>query len=397
MYGEAAECEMIGKNPDEEAVMPLPMSRRTFAGTLGAAAGVAILDTPLMSRAAEAATRRARPSDAVILSSNENPYGPSAGALEAAAKAAANRYPDALEEEAREAIAKHHGVAVDQVLLGCGSSEILRMADMAFSGPGRRVVAAEPTFEAVLMFAKVLHADGVKVPLTADFRHDLPKMADACDASTGLLYVCNPNNPTATIVTGDEMAAFAAKVPASAMILVDEAYHHFVEDPRYRSSLELIAKHPNVVVARTFSKIYGMAGLRLGYAVGSKETIAAMAPYASWSNTNAAVLAAAAASLADPNLVPRQKKLLNDTRKWLVSELTKQGRRTMPSEANFVMVDVGGDVAPVIQAFRARKILVGRKFPSLPTWLRVTVGKRDEMAAFLAALPEIVPVPAAAA
>ena len=377
--------------------MPLPMSRRTFAGTLGAAAGVAILDTPLMSRAAEAATRRARPSDAVILSSNENPYGPSAGALEAAVKAAANRYPDALEEEAREAIAKHHGVAVDQVLLGCGSSEILRMADMAFSGPGRRVVAAEPTFEAVLMFAKVLHADGVKVPLTADFRHDLPKMADACDASTGLLYVCNPNNPTATIVTGDEMAAFAAKVPASAMILVDEAYHHFVEDPRYRSSLELIAKHPNVVVARTFSKIYGMAGLRLGYAVGSKETIAAMAPYASWSNTNAAVLAAAAASLADPNLVPRQKKLLNDTRKWLVSELTKQGRRTMPSEANFVMVDVGGDVAPVIQAFRARKILVGRKFPSLPTWLRVTVGKRDEMAAFLAALPEIVPATAAAA
>lgn len=377
--------------------MPLPMSRRSFAGTLGAAAGVAILDTPLVSRAAEAATRRARPSDAVILSSNENPYGPSAGALEAAAKAAANRYPDALEEEAREAIAKHHGVAIDQILLGCGSSEILRMADLAFSGHGRRVVAAEPTFEAVLMFAKVLHADGVKVPLTADFRHDLPKMADACDASTGLLYVCNPNNPTATIVTGGEMAAFAAKVPASATILVDEAYHHFVEDPRYRSSLELIAKHPNVVVARTFSKIYGMAGLRLGYAVGSKETIAAMAPYASWSNANAAVLAAAAASLADPDLVPRQKKLLNDTRKWLVSELTKQGRRTMPSEANFVMVDVGGDVAPVIQAFRARKILVGRKFPSLPNWLRVTVGKRDEVAAFLAVLPEIVPATAAAA
>ncbi|MCM3875677.1 MAG: aminotransferase class I/II-fold pyridoxal phosphate-dependent enzyme [Thermoanaerobaculia bacterium] len=348
--------------------MSLPISRRAFAGTLGAAAGVAILDTPLMSRAAEAA-----------------------------AKAAANRYPDALAEEAREAIAKHHGVAVDQVLLGCGSSEILRMADMAFSGPGRRVVAAEPTFEAVLMFAKVLRADGVKVPLTADFRHDLPKMASACDATTGLVYVCNPNNPTATIVTGDEMAAFAAKVPPSATILVDEAYHHFVEDPRYRSSLELIAKHPNVVVARTFSKIYGMAGLRLGYAVSSMEAIAAMAPYASWSNTNAAVLAAAAASLADPDLAPRQKKLLNDTRKWLVSELTKQGRRTMPSEANFVMVDVGGDVAPVIQAFRAKKILVGRKFPSLPNWLRVTIGKREEVAAFLAALPEIVPAPVRAA
>jgi histidinol-phosphate aminotransferase len=377
--------------------MPLAMSRRAFAGSLGAAAGVAFLDTPLASRTAVAATKRPRPADAVILSSNENPYGPSAAALEAAARAAANRYPDALEDEAREAIAKHHGVAAEQVLLGCGSSEILQMADQAFSGPGRKVVAAEPTFEAVLAYAKVARAEGIKVPLTPDFRHDLPAMAASCDVSTGVVYVCNPNNPTATIVTGDEMAAFAAKVPATATILVDEAYHHFVEDPRYRSSLELVAKHPNVVIARTFSKIYGMAGLRLGYAVGSKETIATMAPFASWSNANAGVLAAAAASLADPELVPRQRKLLNDTRKWLVSELTRQGRRTMPSEANFVMVDVGGDVAPVIQAFRARKILVGRKFPSLPNWLRVTVGRREEVAAFLAALPEIVPAPVRAA
>jgi len=378
--------------------MPLAISRRTFAGTLGAAAGAALLDSPLVRRTAEAATaRRARPLDAVLLNSNENPYGPSAKALEAAAKAAPNRYPDGLEEEVRAAIAKHHGVAPGHVLLGCGSSEILRMADMAFSGPDRRVVAAEPTFEAVLMFAKVLRANGVKVPLTADFRHDLPRMADACDASTGLVYVCNPNNPTGTIVSGDEMAAFAVRVPAAATILVDEAYHHFVEDPRYRSSCELIAAHPNVVVARTFSKIYGMAGLRLGYAIGPEAKIAAMSPYASWSNTNSAVLAAALECLADPDLVPRQKKTLNDTRRWLVSELAKQGRRTMPSETNFVMIDVGGDVAPVIQAFRARKILVGRKFPSLPNWLRVSIGTRPQTEAFVSALGEIVPVRAAAA
>ncbi len=356
------------------------------------------MDSPLVRRTAEAATaRRARPLDAVLLNSNENPYGPSAKALEAAAKAPPNRYPDGLEEEVRAAIAKHHGVAPEQVVLGCGSSEVLRMADMAFSGPGKRVVAAEPTFEAVLMFAKVLHANGVKVPLTADFRHDLPRMAEACDGSTGLLYVCNPNNPTGTIVSGDEMAAFASRVQAETTILVDEAYHHFVEDPRYRSSCELIAAHPNVVVARTFSKIYGMAGLRLGYAIGPEAKIAAMAPYASWSNTNSAVLAATLECLADPDLVPRQKKTLNDTRRWLVSELAKQGRRTMPSETNFVMIDVGGDVAPVIQAFRARKILVGRKFPSLPNWLRVSIGTRPQTEAFAAALGEIVPVRAAAA
>jgi len=378
--------------------MPLAISRRAFAGTLGAAAGAALLDSPLVRRTADAAPgRRARPLYAVLLNSNENPYGPSAKALEAAAKAAPNRYPDGLEEEVRAAIAVHHGALPEQIVLGCGSSEILRMADMAFSGPGRRVVAAEPTFEAVLTFAKVVHADGVKVPLTTDFRHDLPRMAEACDASTGLVYVCNPNNPTGTIVSGDEMAAFACRVPAGTTILVDEAYHHFVEDPRYRSSCELIAAHPNVVVARTFSKIYGMAGLRLGYAIGAEPRIKAMAPFASWSNTNSAVLAASLECLADPDLVPRQKKTLNDTRRWLVAELAKQGRRTMPSETNFVMIDVGADVTPVIEAFRSRKILVGRKFGSLPNWLRVSLGTRPQTEAFVSALSDIVPMRAAAA
>jgi histidinol-phosphate aminotransferase len=372
------------------------LSRRAFAGTLGVSAGTVLLDSPFGRTAAAAMARHPKPVDAVLLNSNENPYGPSAKALEAAAKAAPNRYPDGLADEARAAIAKHHGVPPEHVLLGCGSSEVLRMADLAFSGPDRRVVAAEPTFEAVLMFAKVLHANAVKVPLTADFRHDLPRMADACDASTGLVYVCNPNNPTGTIVSGDEMAAFASRVQAGTTILVDEAYHHFVEDPRYRSSCELIAARPNVIVARTFSKIYGMAGLRLGYAIGPEPKIKAMAPFASWSNTNSAVLAAALECLADPDLVPRQKKTLNDTRRWLVSELSKQGRRTMPSEANFVMIDVGGDVTPVIEAFRSRKLFVGRKFPSLPNWLRVSIGTREQVESFAVALNEIVPLKAIA-
>jgi histidinol-phosphate aminotransferase len=378
--------------------MPLAISRRSFAGTLGLAAGAALLDTPL-ARTAEAAGRRPRPDGAILLNSNENPYGPSAKALQAFSEAAkiANRYPDALEDAMRAAIVKHHGVASDQVVLGCGSSEILQMADLAFSGPSLKVVAAEPTFEAVLEYAKAIRAEGIKVPLSPDFRHDLPKMADAAAEGAGLVYVCNPNNPTGTIVTGDELAAFVPKVPPSATILVDEAYHHFVEDPRHRSAVELVGRWPNVVVTRTFSKIYGMAGLRLGYAVGSTEKIAALAKFASFSNANAAVLSAALASLADPELVPRQRKLLNDARRWLVAEMAKEGRRTIPSEANFVMIDAGGDVTPVIEAFRKRNILVGRKFPSLPNWLRVTVGTPGEMQAFAAALAEIVPPRAAAA
>ena len=377
--------------------MPFALTRRSFAGNLGLAAGAALIEAPL-ARTLAAAARSPRPANALILNSNENPYGPSPKALEAFGKAGlvANRYPDALEDEMCSAIAKHHRVAPDQVVLGCGSSEILQMADEAFAGPGRRVVAAEPTFEAVLLYAKALRAEAVKVPLSADFRHDLSKMGAAAAEGVGLVYVCNPNNPTGTIVTGDELSAFVESVPPGVTVLVDEAYHHFVEEPAYRTAVGLIGRHPNVVVARTFSKIYGMAGLRLGYAVGSKERIAEMTTFASFSNANAAVLAAALASLQDADHLVRMRKALNDARRWLSGEMARQGRRTIPSEANFLMVDVGGDVAPVIGAFRSRSILVGRKFPSLPNWLRITVGKPDEMQAFAAALAEIVPAKAAA-
>ena len=378
--------------------MPIAFSRRSFAGPLGLAAGAALLEAPL-SRVAEAAARRPRPADAILLNSNENPYGPSPNALDAYVQAGgvANRYPDAREDEIRAAIAKHHGVAVEQVVLGCGSSEILQMADEAFAGPGGRVVAAQPTFEAVLLYAAAIRAEGIRVPLTSGFRHDLPAMAAAAREKTaGLVYVCNPNNPTGTIVPGAAIVSFVESLPASTVVLVDEAYHHFVEDPEYRSAVELIAKNPNVVVARTFSKIYGMAGLRLGYAVGSKERIAAMTTFASFSNANAAVLAAAGAALADAPSVQRTRKKLNDTRRWLAEEMARQGRRTIPSEANFMMIDVERDVAPVIEEFRKKNILVGRKFPSLPNWLRITIGKPEEMTAFVGALAGIVPAKAAA-
>jgi histidinol-phosphate aminotransferase len=211
------------------------------------------------------------------------------------------------------------------------------------------------------------------------------------------VYVCNPNNPTGTIVTGDELLAFLAQVPPAAVVVVDEAYHHFVEAPAYRSAVETVERFPNVVVTRTFSKIYGMAGMRLGYAVASKANAEALRSHASWGNTNAAVLAAAQASLAEEGLVARQRERLNGTRRWLASELARDGRRTLRSEANFLMVDVGTDVKPVIEAFESRGIRVGRRFAALPTWLRVTIGTRAETEAFLAGLRAIVPARAAAA
>jgi histidinol-phosphate aminotransferase len=369
-------------------------SRRRFALSLGAALGATVVRA---SASAAAAPEPAAPA-VIDLSSNENPYGPSPLALEAMTRsqAVAARYPDAAEQATVEAVARLHGVDPDRVVLGCGSSEILRLCDAAFLGPGRTVVAAEPTFEAVLHYAKVTKADPVTVPLTVDFRHDLPAMARACDARAGLVYVCNPNNPTGTIVTGDELLAFLAQVPPTTAVVVDEAYHHFVEARAHRSAVEMTERFPNVVVARTFSKIYGMAGMRLGYAVASKASAEALRAQASWSNANVAVLAAAQACLADDGLVARQRERLNGTRRWLSSELARDGRRTMPSEANFLMIDTGADVKPVIAAFQARGIRVGRRFAALPTWLRVTIGTQEETEAFLGALRAIIPARAAA-
>lgn len=378
--------------------MSSSMSRRRFAGVVGATVGASLLPSRWIASRAEASLSRGQSADFIQLNSNENPYGPSAGGLEALGRSgkSASRYPDAIEDDVRDAIARLHGVTPDRIVLGAGSSDVLRMADSAFLGAGRTVVAAEPTFEAVLAYARVTRAEPVKVPLTADHRHDLVKMAAACDARTGLVYVCNPNNPTGTIVGGDELETFFARVPKSTVVLVDEAYHHFVEDAKYRSAAAVIDRFPNVVVARTFSKIYGMAGMRLGYAVASKENAAALGQHASWNNVNASGLAVALASLAETDLVPKQRRLINDTRRWLCGELEKDGRTYIPSHTNFLMIDLGRDVLPVIRAFREQRILVGRKFPSLGNWLRVSIGTREETAAFLAALRKIVPARAAA-
>jgi histidinol-phosphate aminotransferase len=372
--------------------------RRHFTSSLAALVGATLAPRAVGARPGAAATDGQAVAPLIDLSSNENPYGPSPQALEAMTRcqSVACRYPDDVEKRVVEAIAALHRIAPERVVLGCGSSEILRLCDAAFLGPGRKVVAAEPTFEAVLQYAKVTKAEAVQVPLDAAFRHDLGAMAAACDASTGLVYVCNPNNPTGTIVSGKELEAFLARVPASAVVLVDEAYHHFVEDPGYRSMAELVDRYPNLVVARTFSKIYGMAGMRLGYGISSLANAEALRAQAAWGNTNIAVLEAALASLEDKDLVARQRERLNGTRRSLCRALEKDGRRYIPSEANFMMIDVGGDVKPLIPAFEARGVKVGRRFAAMPGWLRITIGKPEETEAFLAALRALVPARAAA-
>jgi len=370
-------------------------SRRDFSRAALQSFAVAIA-SPHLQKHPENRHAVPAPEGSIHLNFNENNYGPSpkaAAALDACTHIA-SRYPFSSYEEVAGIIARVHGVKRDNVILGCGSTEILRVSDAAFLGPGKILVIADPTFEAVFEYAGVDHAETVRVPLTTDHRHDLPRMAAACTSKTGVVYVCNPNNPTATIVTRDEFADFVTRVPASTLILVDEAYFDFADDPRYSSAIEFISKYPNVVVARTFSKIYGLAGMRLGFALGAQPTIAVLRECLDQDNANAAVLSAAVASLSDTDYIAACREKFISTRRWLCNELTKDGRSFADSQANFLMIDVGGDVSPVIEKFRERKILVGRRFPSMPHWMRVTIGKQSEMDAFLAALREIVPAPA---
>ena len=380
------------------------LDRRSFAKFLGVLAGTASLPraahaagaSKLPAPSAEAAVfpePQRLPEQPILINSNENPYGPSQAARDAfwRAQDVAGRYPDDVEDRVAQAIAQLHGVGAEQVVLGCGSTEILRLADMAFLAPGKTLVACDPTFEAVLRYARATRAEAVQIPQTPDFRHDLPAMAAACNERTGMVYVCNPNNPNGTIVSRDELAAFVAKIPSTTMVMVDEAYFEFVEDASYGSAQSLMRRHPNVFIVRTFSKIYGMAGLRLGYSISSAAAASAMSAHQFSSNVNAAVGEAALASLADARLVPHARKVNNDLRNWLCAEMEKEGRRCLPSHTNFLMIHVGYDVTPVIEAFARRNIFVGRKFSKMEHWLRVSIGTREEMEAFVAALREIVP------
>ncbi len=366
-------------------------SRRDFSRALGSLA--VAFAAPNFPPGLDARTPEPASGNVVRLNFNENPYGPSPEALEALDSCGqiAGRYPFAAEHEFADALAKNYNMSRENIALGCGSTEILRCVDMAFLSPGKNVVVAEPTFEAVLGYARITRAEAVKIPLTADHRHDLPKMAAACTSKTGVVYVCNPNNPTATFVTREELATFIHAVPSSTLILVDEAYFELADDPRYGSVAEWTRKYPHLVIARTFSKVYGMAGMRLGYAVGAKETIALINKQAIQDNGNAAVLAAGLASLSDTDHINSCRDKLIATRNWLCSELAKDGRTYIPSQANFVMIDMGTDVLPIIDQFASRNILVGRRFPSLGNFLRVTVGTQQEMETFVAALREIAP------
>ena len=372
--------------------MSTAISRRGFAKVLSASAAYAAL-SPSLSMSAPTlrlVSGAAKATGVVRLSSNENPYGPSPMALKAMTDAfsLAWRYPDEHGQALVEALAKMHGIAPEQILLGNGSAEILKVAAAAFTATGKKLVVGNPTFEAILVHAQTAQADVVKIDLTPDYAHDLPKMLGAA-RDAGLVYICNPNNPTASITHRDQIRWFLAKVPSQTIVLIDEAYHHYVESNDYESVVPLVKQYPNLVVARTFSKIYGMAGLRCGYCLARPELIQRMRSQQTWDSVNIMALVAATASLQDTEQVEQGRRRNSEVKRFVYAELDRLGFKWIPSHANFLMIDLRRDVKPMIAAMRERHVEVGRAFAALPNFMRVTIGTKPQMETFISTFREV--------
>lgn len=322
----------------------------------------------------------------IRLSANENPLGMSPAARQAVltGMTETNRYPRAPRTELIGAIAAKHGVPAAQIQLGTGSSEILQMT-VHMTSPGTVVIAADPTFEDVPGYAAAAGRRVVKVPLLADGSHHVARMREeAGRAERALVFICNPNNPTGTLTPSADVESWIAASDERTTFVVDEAYFEFAEHASYRSAERLAATRPGVVVVRTFSKVHGMAGLRIGYALAHPSTIALMRAWACNVNANILGLLAARASLGDPAWQQRSLDANRTGRRLVESALDSLGLERLPSHANFVMHRIGaGDLQQYISRMGERGIQVGRAFPPMLRYNRVSIGTLGEMETFV--------------
>jgi histidinol-phosphate aminotransferase len=377
------------------------LNRRAFVHSLGlgTAGAFTLWQTDLAACAAQ--LQRAAAVDAsaaaIRISSNENPYGPLPTAVAAARAAAADghRYPGPAASKLSDAIAKKHGVLPARVLLSGGSGDVLRSALMAFTGPTHPLVTGSPSYEAPVRQAQRAGAPVIEVPLTSDLNLDLDAML-AKSNGAGIVYICNPNNPTSTVVPlarVTELIAAVAKSSPATQVLVDEAYFEYVDDPAFGTVIPLVEQYPNLIVARTFSKIYGMAGMRVGYAVAQEKTLASMRENLSASGISALSFAAASASIADVAGIENNRALNRAVRAFTVEAFKKAGYNVAASQANFVMVNVRRDSRGFLQACGQKGVAVGRPFPPLSTWARITIGTQQEMDRALSVVMDVLASP----
>jgi len=368
----------------------MSLDRRSFLRSVGAGSAATLIplvqargnEAYIAERWSVGPSVRRSVSD-IRLDSNENPLGPSPEALRAITEwfGEAGRYPDLILEGLSDDVARYVRAPKDHLLFGSGSGEILKVATETFVTRERALVTAGPTFEACGSRAKDLDLPVRTVPVDQSLRLDLDGMAAACNGA-GLVFLCNPNNPTATLHGAGAMRDTIARILRTApqvTVLVDEAYHEYVDDSNYSTMVPFALAERRVIVSRTFSKAYGMAGLRLGYAIARPETLERMEPHLVSNNVNQLVGAAAVASLKLPGFAERERRRNTEARKFTQDFFASAGFTVAPSQANFLMVDIRRDSQEFRETCRAKGVMVGRPFPPLTTHARISIGTIEEM------------------
>jgi histidinol-phosphate aminotransferase len=367
------------------------ISRRSFfryAAGASALASLPILTEPRLALAAR--PHFADPNIGIHIDANENPMGPSEGARKAMIDIVprGGRYLFPMEDELSGIFAKQEGLNPESVIPFAGSSEPLHYAVLAFTSKDKPLVVADPGYEAPMWAAQVNGAPVLKVPL-ADPKgaaaHDIKAMLAAA-SNPGVIYICNPNNPTGTCTPRKDIEYAVANAPKDTILLIDEAYIHLCDQPH---SLDFVKEGKNVIVLRTFSKLYGMAGIRMGFAVGRPDLLAKITPMGGQNSLPITAVAAAKASLLDAELIPSRKKTIGDLRTQTIAWLKSEGYATTPSESNCFMLDVKRPGKEVQAALASKEMFVGRIWPAWPNSLRITVGTSDEMMAFRKSFTEV--------
>jgi histidinol-phosphate aminotransferase len=361
-------------------------SRRSFL-SLSAAASAAlalrIVTEPMLARARV----HNFPKDAIRIDANENPLGPGASAREAAAAIVpqGGRYSDWLTDDLVKTLAEMEGLKLEQVRVYAGSSEPLHHTVAAFASPQRSYVTADPGYEAGMFAAHAVGAKVVKVPLTKSYSHDVKAMlAAAPDA--GVFYVCTPNNPTGTLTSHSDIEYLLENKPKGSVVLVDEAYIHFADAV---SVMDLVKADKDVILLRTFSKIYGMAGLRCGAVFARPDLMEKIENYGGWNFMPITALVAALASLKDAQLVPERKRINATIRSQVFTWLDRNGYSYVPSESNCFMLDTKRPAKAAIDAMAKQNVFIGRIWPVWPTYARITIGTAPEMEQFQAAWQKV--------
>ena len=331
-----------------------------------------------------------QPARIVKLASNENPLGMPESARRAveAALPELGRYPDSNGFELKAALSRRLGVPAEWITLGNGSNDILEAAAAVMLAPGRSCVYAQHSFAVYPLATMARGARSIVVP-ARDYGHDLDAMLAAIEAQTRLVFIANPNNPTGTFIAADAVAAFLARVPAGVVVVLDEAYNEYLPPALRHPSIDWVRRFPNLLVSRSFSKAYGLAGLRVGYGVAQPELTDLLNRVRQPFNTNSLAQAAAIAALADEGFVARSVEVNRQGMAQLTAAFDRLGLRYLPSFGNFVLVQVG-DGSAVYQGLLRRGVIV-RPVANygLPQWLRVTIGLKEENDRFIAALREV--------